>query len=195
MSSFDVKHLSESDAFKLETAIRDEVGSHEQADPESLPTMMTGTEHENSPVAAVIKEVVSHWIDEDEAAVERFAEASGDEHLEKKISGLSELNAQPQGMTGDFKADSAGPEEAIDTPPKMDGGEFGGGGGGGGDGAGAEAADWMDPDGRAAEIAAEAVAEADERGFDPGGGDDDDEGEGDEEATDDPPPGKNKPKK
>ncbi len=185
MSSFEVKQISEADAFKLETALREEMDSHEQSDPKAADTKTTTTDRQNSQVAEVMREVVSHWIDADEAGVQRFARDTGDVNLEKKIAGLSEIDMQPQGITGDFKADSAGPEEGLDTPPKLDGGEFGGGGGGGGGGAdGGANADWSEP-------AAAAASEADERGFDPSGGDDD--GEGDvPDPADDP---KNRPKK
>lgn len=190
MSAFDVKEISENDAFRLETAIREETSAVLPSDPEAAPQELSSTDLQHSAVAEVLTDVLSHWIEADEAAATRFAEKSGDEKLEQKISGLSEMNAASQGMTGDFKADSAGPEEGIDVPPKMDGGEFGGGGGG--DGGADAAAAWVDIGTTAAEAEAAATAEADERGFDPSGGEGDDD-EPDED--DEPPPEKNKPKK
>jgi hypothetical protein len=193
MSAFDVKEMSETDAFRLETALQEDVRAIEPDSPQAEPAQLSSTDLENSAVAQVLNDVLAHWVEADEASAARFAAESGDAQLEHKISGLSELNAQPQGITGDFKADSAGPEEGMDTPPKLGGGEFGGGGG---DGGGGDAgADWEEADTAAAEVEAQATAEADERGFDPSGGDGEDDEDDEPDDKGKPPPGKNKPKK
>jgi hypothetical protein len=185
MSEFEEKEVSESDAFRLEVAMHEEVEEHEPSDQRTVsPADMAQTTPDQAPVAEVVRDIISHWVEDDEVAAEKVVESGGDPKFEKKFAGLSDMNAQPQGMVGDFKADSAGPDEGIDTPPNLDGGEFGGGGGGGGDGDGA-AAQWTDDGADLAQpVAAAQAPEEEEPGFDPSGGGDDD---------DDKP--KNKPKK
>ena len=145
MSSFDVKTISEQDAFRLDNARREEArmehtGTGEPG--EAIP-------QDQSPVAEVVEQIMSHWAEADEGFVQELADSTGDAGLKKIIGEKAADDAlHPEGMSGDFKADAAGPDEKIDVPPRAGGTQMGGGGGGGGgEGGDAGLPDWMGDEG------------------------------------------------
>ncbi len=210
MSAFDIKPISEQDAFKLQVAKDQEAQSERNSEPGN-DAESSNFNSETSPVAEVVEQIMSHWAETDESWVQDLADQSGDDRLKKAVGEKQATDNSPkEGMEGDFKADTAGPDEGLDLPPKADGGEFGGGGGGGSGGGGggdAEGPAWMQqddggmadpgdmPDG--GELPGFPELEAEATTHDPGGGDDGDaEDEDDDEMPIMPPPGDpKKPKK
>jgi hypothetical protein len=206
MSAFDIKPISEQDAFKLEVAKDTEAQSERNSEPGN-DEGTSSFNSETSPVAEVVEQIMAHWAESDEGWVQQLAEESGDERL-KRVVGEKAAgdNAPKEGIEGDFRADTAGPDDGLDLPPKADGGEFGGGGGGGGGGdADAEGPAWMQGDeggmadpgdqGDGGELPGFTEMEA-EMSFDPGGdGDGDAEDEDEDELPIMPPADPKKPKK
>ena len=208
MSSFDIKQLSEQDAFRLEQAQKEEANSIPTDDPGNVAPSFG---QQGSPVARVVEQIMSHWADTDESWVQDLAEQSGDLNLKRIVGEARLADVRPQdGMTGDFKADAEGPTEGIEVPPRADGGEFGGGGGGGGDGGAgdlglptwlgqndggmADPGDMPDAGGELPGFSMEAEGEA-VHGGGGGGGDGDGEAEDDDPVSPPKPPDPKKPKK
>ena len=207
MSAFDIKPVPEQDAFKLQVAKDQEAQSQRNSEPGNEQEA-SSFNSETSPVAEVVEQIMSHWAETDEGWVQELADQSGDERLQRAVGEKQATDNGPkEGIEGDFKADTAGPDEGLDLPPKADGGEFGGGGGGGGGGGEAEGPAWMQqddggmadpgdmPDG--GELPGFPEMET-ESNYDPGGdGDGDAEDEDDDELpiTPGPPADPKKPKK
>jgi len=95
---------------------------------------VTGGQH---PVAEMVKQIVSHWAEEDFQA---GRDKVGRDDPEKAFEAPLKTDAFPtftSGMQQDFVADSAGPVADIGMPETRPiGGTELGGGGGGGDGGG-----------------------------------------------------------
>jgi hypothetical protein len=128
MGAFDVKQLSDKDAFRLDQAKKEETISLPTYDPGGVPAPFDPT---TSAVAEVVGEIMAHWAEADEGFARDVAEESGDPNMKRIVGKVQGADPRPtEGMAGDFKADSEGPTEGIEVPPRADGGEFGGGGNG-----------------------------------------------------------------
>jgi hypothetical protein len=203
MSAFDVKQISEQDAFKLQEAKRAEAEHLATSDEPGVAAIF---DPQNSPVNEVVEQIMSHWADTDESWTKEVAEQTGDERMKKVVGEAALRDTKPTtGIEGDFQADTAGPTAGLEVPPRADGGEFGGGGGGGtGGGGDVGAPAWTGDEGGIAD----AVGGAEPPGFaletEPsttygggggGGGGKGGKGDDDDDGAEPPPEDPKKPKK